>query len=154
MNVGEVSYPLTNREFNKHIASSRMSLGMFGEMLVGADCADKGYIVLFPHHPTSKYDMVVDRDGVLIRIQVKVSAKSKLSVNLGVTKKDSDYSGWNSFKAPLPKKIPKYKSGDFDYLAIVDRTARVVYYVPAEDIDFENPNFFIKSAEAERYLSF
>jgi hypothetical protein len=154
ISVGEISEPMTNREFRAHTASQRMSLGMFAELCVGMDCARRGYIVLYPHHPAPKYDMVVDTGTSLLRVQIKVASKHGLGVNLGVSNKEEDYFDWNSHQAPMPKKVSKYKSGDFDYLAIVDRDSLIVYYVPAGDIDFSKPNVYIKTDEKERYTKF
>lgn len=147
----EISMPLTNREFNKLVASTRMSLGMFSQLLTGADLSRRGYVVLYPQMPTVKYDLVFDNGRGLWRAQVKTLSEKTNQLALGTTTKDTDYFGYNAYQAPIPKKIPKYKPGDFDFLVGVDREQWKVYYIPETDLDFTKLNFTLTDERKEKY---
>jgi hypothetical protein len=45
--------------------------GNYAEMRVAADCIRRGYSVSFPFGHETRYDLIIDKSGVLLRTQVK-----------------------------------------------------------------------------------
>jgi PD-(D/E)XK endonuclease len=147
----EIHMPMSDRQFNQSIAKQRMSSGMSAEFLTVADCYERGYSVSKPLDSNSKYDLIVDRHGELLRVQVKSAAKRQLQARIGwTTYREDIYDGGGS----KPHFIQKYVAGDFDYLAIVDRVSKMVYYVPIGDLDLSKDSFTVKQVEREKYLAF
>lgn len=145
-----VAMPMDNREFNSKITKERMFLGMFAEHQVMADCYLRGYRVLSSGDGAPKYSMVVDRDGILIRLQVKaLSATGQAAVG-SIRYTENRYDG----RGRQPFIEPKYTVSDFDYLALVDRLTREVYYVPVADIDFTKAYFTLRQGEKASYSEF
>lgn len=145
-----VSMPMDNREFNSKIAKERMFLGMFAEYQASADCYFRGYRVLRSGDNGSKYDIIVDRDGTLVKLQVKaLSSTGQVAVG-SVRYSENLYDG----RGRQPFIEAKYTISDFDYLALVDRATREVFYVPVTDIDFSKAYFTLRQGERTRYASF
>lgn len=129
--------------------ASRIATGAASELLVLADLARRGYVVLTPAGGLNpRYDLVYDARGTLRRVQVKTSARDRLLVAIGQRKWRFDHS--RGVNVPYVK--PQYMPDDFDILAIVDRASGRPYYVPNEDIDFEYHEVYIKNELRERYL--
>jgi len=146
----EVAMPLTDREFNVQVASHRMSIGMASEMMCAADCFSRGYVVSKPLCGDSKYDLIVDRQGVLLRVQVKTLSHSN-QIPIGYTKYYEDTYGKGSYA----KSMPKYDGTEFDILAAVDRETKIVYYLPVEEVDFSKANVSLGlTSDRDRYRNF
>ena len=150
MQEQKISLPLDDRDFNKSVAKDRMFLGMFAEHLTAADCYRRGYRVSRPGDGSSVYDLIVDRHGLLTRLQVK-TLSSKGQVAVGYLRYSEDlYDG----KGSRQYVEPKYKSGDFDFLCFVDRDSWRVYYIPFEDIDWSKTSMSLSDEQRERYVRF
>lgn len=145
----EIVMPMDDREFRQAVASSRVSLGMFSEMTCAADCFSRGYLVSRPLADGSRYDLVVDRNGSLERVQVKTMSKTG-SVPIGILKYKHDTYG----KGVYDYTIAKYSGSEFDFLAAVDRDTKIVYYIPVVEIDFTKANVPLGKNIRERYLTF
>jgi hypothetical protein len=140
---------MTSAEFNKNIASQRMSTGMMCEAIVIADLYGRGYSVSKPFDGISKYDLIVDRNGELSKIQVKAASRHALQAAIGFTKFKINSAGMYEYYDDV-----KYGSLDFDFLAMVDRVSHIVYYVPMEDIDLTKKMVYIKANDKEKYKNF
>ena len=53
-----------------HVAE-RKRKGDLAELKVAADLLERGHAIAFPYGEDSNYDLIVDRDGCLERVQVK-----------------------------------------------------------------------------------
>lgn len=142
--------PVDDGKFRKIIGGDRRSKGAWAEAVVIADLLDKGYVPSVPSFPVA-YDLVVDRNGELLRVQVKLgSSGATMQAMLG----------WTSFKYNYaastyePVNRLKYDETSFDILAVVDRKTREVFYVPKADIDFNKTNFTFNRAKRDRYKDF
>jgi hypothetical protein len=140
---------MEDREFNVLIRNQRMATGMSSEMLCAADCFSKGYQVSKPLAGDSRYDLIIDRNGVLSRLQVKTISKSG-QIPIGQIKYKVDTYG----RGVQEIVEPKYEGSEFDYLAAVDRETKVVYYVPISDIDFSKANVPFGAKRREIYTVF
>ncbi len=90
------------------------------ELAVAADLAKRGYTVSIPIG-VAPYDLIVDRNGKLERIQVKYTAEKGPIVEAQLER-----SG-NGIRT-------RYKADEFDWLAVYAPTLNVVYYVPINEV--------------------
>ena len=104
--------------------------GSIGELRVMYEAAKRGYGVLTPHGDFAKYDLVIDRNGVLERVQVKaVTPKNGvIEVHTKSMTFDKDVGENNR------NKQVKYVDGDFDWLAVYDLANHNVYFIPAMEV--------------------
>ncbi len=142
--------PMSDREFNRKVASDRAHLGSLAEVLVAADCYRRNYDVFIPLvHVPKGYDIIVDRPSGLVKIQVKMASRN-MQVDIGwLWYKENYVDG----KIVIVERV-KYVPGDFDYLAGVDRDTSEVFYIPADDFDYTKAKFTIKKELKEKYLKF
>lgn len=141
----EIFMPMDNAAFNKMAHHNRLSRGMASEMIVAADLYERGYRVSKPLDNDQGYDFILDRDGVLDRVQVKTLSQNGSQAPIGFTKYF-----WNGVETQT-RQIPKYREGVFDILAVVDRHTKVVYYIPASEIDFSKANVKLNAEVKESH---
>jgi hypothetical protein len=85
--------------------------GSAAELYVAARLVDQGYTVLWPLMTQSRYDIVIEKDGLFQSVQVKKATASKtgeftyLQARLSTRNKNSR---------------PKYETGEFDLFAFTD----------------------------------
>ena len=104
--------------------------GSIGELRVMYEAAKRGYGVLIPHGDFAKYDLVVDRNGKLEKVQVK--SVTPVGDRLEVHTKSMSFD--KSQDTNNRSKQNKYSDGDFDWLAVYDLTNHNVYFIPAEEV--------------------
>jgi hypothetical protein len=134
---------MDNKEFYALAHQNKLSLAMFSEMTVAADLYRKGHRVSKPLDNDQKYDLVLDKGGILQRVQVKTLSQNGYQVPLGHTSyfyKDGSVD---------TKDHLKYHQGHFDVLAVVDRKTGTVYYIPSSDIDYTKANFSLAGKHAQ-----
>lgn len=104
--------------------------GDIGEALVVAEAAKRGLNPSLPLSNDLRYDMIIDRDGVLEKVQVKTTSPKdgKLSPKLDMTVYAS--AGVSNNR----NQTVKYQLGDFDWLVVVDSDSEKCYYVPANEV--------------------
>jgi PD-(D/E)XK endonuclease len=100
--------------------------GDFAELMVAADLARRGYRVAIPFGENSDYDLVVERDDQLERVQVK-STESDGRVILVSCRSHSLTNG-------KVLRTKRYTAKTIDWLAVYDRTTSRCYYVPASEL--------------------
>lgn len=137
---------MDTKEFHRFVAKGRSDLGVFSELTVAAECARIGMSVSRPLNGVQKgYDLIVDTDDGLVRVQVKTITTSG---QVGLGHFDRAYSGetgeWYA------KEVGKYDPGAFDFLAAVDRVTRAIYVVPVSDLDLSKARFTLRS-DREKY---
>ncbi len=97
--------------------------GHITEMFAAYFLANRGYNILWPLKTQSKYDLVIEYDGKLFKVQVKKATWSRagsfeyLQSRLSKDKRTSSL---------------HYKDTDVDYFLITDRNK--VWLIPYEDI--------------------
>lgn len=85
--------------------------GQAAELYVASRLGEQGYNILWPLLTQSRYDLVLEKDGMFWRIQVKKATKSKtgkfeyLQARLSTRNKNSK---------------PQYEVGEFEYFAFTD----------------------------------
>jgi PD-(D/E)XK nuclease superfamily protein len=97
--------------------------GDLAELMVATDLARKGYKIAIPFGEDWDYDLIIDRDGKLERVQVKY-AESDASVLTVRCRSASLTNG-------KVRQVKKYTAAIIDWLGVYDRTTDRCYYVPA-----------------------
>jgi hypothetical protein len=101
-------------------------LGDTAELAVALDLRRRGYRVSIPFGEDCDYDLVVDRDGVLERVQVK-HTRSDGEVVIVRCRSQSLTNG----KVRATK---RYTPETIDWLAVYDATSGRCFYVPASEL--------------------
>lgn len=92
--------------------------GITAEMIIAAEAVKRGYKVAFPFGHDWKYDLIVERNGKLERIQCKYT-QSKNGV---VAIRCASMSEWVHYK---------YKESDIDWIAAYDTQTDKCYFIPS-----------------------
>jgi Holliday junction resolvase-like predicted endonuclease len=100
--------------------------GDTAEMMVAADLVKRGYRIAFPFGEDSDYDLIVERDGVLERVQVKY-AESRDGVIIVRCRSHSLTNG-------RVRHTKRYTARMIEWLAVYDRNTDCCYYVPAAEL--------------------
>jgi hypothetical protein len=101
-------------------------LGDTAELAVALDLRRRGYRVAFPFGEDCDYDLIVDRDGALERVQVK-HTRSDGEVVIVRCRSQSLTNG----KVRATK---RYTAETIDWLAVFDATSGRCLYVPASEL--------------------
>lgn len=145
----ETAMPMDDREFYQSVGKGRVASGVSAEMYVAGALYERGYTVSKPLGGSSKYDLIVDIQGELKRVQVKSVTSKYLQVQIGWTKyRENRYDG----KGSTEYVVRKYNDADFDILAVYHRPTKTIYYVPVESLDLAKAYFQIPQSDKERYL--
>src|SRR4051794_5425188 len=101
-------------------------MGDTAELAVALDLRRRGYRVAFPYGEDCNYDLIVDRDGVLERVQVK-HTRSDGDVVIVRCRSQSLTNG----KVRATK---RYTAATVDWLAVFDATSGCCFYVPSSEL--------------------
>jgi len=124
--------------------------GVAAELWVASKLAELGYSVLWPFVTQSRYDLVIEKDGVFSKIQVKKATKSKTGKYEYL---QSRLSGKNKLTNT------PYTSKDVDYFAFTDMEK--LWLAPFNEIGHQtsvclgssNPNYKSQTLyEAAKWL--
>ena len=102
--------------------------GLTSEYLAAAWFTSKGFTVSLPLNPFAEYDLIVDKNDDLLRVQVKTiffdNNKHRYICNFALSHINSDGS----------TRIKKYDKNSFDYCAAVCREQNAIYILPIKHI--------------------
>jgi hypothetical protein len=105
---------------------TRKRKGDLAELKVACDLIRRGYGIAIPYGEDSDFDLIVCREGILERVQVKHAA-SRDGV-LGVKCRS------HSLTNGKVRTVKHYTSKMIDWIAIWDRTTDRCFYVPATEL--------------------
>lgn len=100
--------------------------GDLAELMVAADLVRQGHRIAVPWGEDSDYDLIVDRDGALERVQVKHGRSD--SARLEVSARSLSLTGGQV------RAVKRYTAATIDWLAVYDATTGRCYYVPAAEL--------------------
>jgi len=100
---------------------NRQVKGDHAELRVQSLLKRYGWHVLVPHSEANKYDVVAERDGEFVRIQVKSSVYDGTSVTFRCYSSNTDKSGNNRVD---------YTSNDIDGFAVYNAATDAAFWVP------------------------
>ncbi len=95
------------------------SKGDIGQTIVMAQIMLMGHKVALPVGEDWRYDLIVLKDGKLLRVQCKYVTSDGNSILVPCR----SCNNW---------KVYRYTDQDFDYLAVYDKTTDQCYYVPSK----------------------
>ena len=95
--------------------------GSIAELAVAARLMRDGWRVLLPYGENTRYDLVAERKGRFVRIQVKyvTPKEGKLTVNCRSS------NNWS---------VLPYTAAEIDAIAVYEAGSGAIYYVPVGDI--------------------
>ena len=96
--------------------------GSIGELCVAASILQAGWSVLFPFGENQPYDLVAEKDGKFLRIQVKYTTPQNgvLTVNCRSS------NNWS---------ITPYTVNDFEIIAAYNPSERISYFIPVSMVN-------------------
>jgi hypothetical protein len=100
--------------------------GDLAELKVAADLVAKGYRVAIPFGEDCDYDLIVERDGQLERVQVKYSTPKR-----GVLAVKCQSHSLTNGKV---RRTKQYTPANVDWIAVYDPVASRCYYVPSAEL--------------------
>ena len=101
--------------------------GDFAELKVACDLRSRGYLVAIPFGEEAPYDIVIDREGRLERVQVKYAdRKENGSVQVQC------YS--QTVIGGKVRSVTPYTADTIDWLALYEATDDRCYYIPAVEL--------------------
>ena len=95
--------------------------GDIGELIVAQHLLEQGWHVAFPFGENLKYDLIVEKNNIFKRVQVKAVIPKNGVLNINCRSSNN----WS---------VVSYTPEDFEVLAAVDLVARKVYFVPSTKI--------------------
>lgn len=95
-----------------------MDKGSYAELKVLTDLAGKGFIVSVPYGHNHRYDLIVDINGSLKRIQIKYTKSNGETIHVRCRS-----------LCAAAKYNYKYTSKDIDYIAVYDETINKCFYI-------------------------
>jgi hypothetical protein len=107
-------------------ALSTKALGDRAELEVAADLARHGWLVAFPYGEDCDYDLILDRGGVLERVQVKYAESAGIRLIVRCRS--------HSLTNGKVKRIKRYTAAMIDWLAVHDGTTGRNFYIPASEL--------------------
>lgn len=105
---------------------TRKQKGDLAELKVACDLRRRGYGLAIPFGEESDYDLVIDREGTLERVQVKYVESDEKIVLVSCRS--------NSLTNGKVRRVKRYTNATIDWLAVYDRTTDACYYVPASKL--------------------
>ena len=97
------------------------TIGDIAELKAAAHLAELGYFISRPLTDNAPYDLIVDIEGQLLKVQVKSRALVKGAVSVGLTRR--------SHKSRLA-----YGEGDFDIMALYCSTTDAFAFIPWKEM--------------------
>ena len=95
--------------------------GSIAELRVASHLVANGWRVLFPYGENNRYDLVAEKSGVFIRIQVKYVTPK----NGGLDINCSSSNNWS---------VLPYSSTEIDYLAVFNSSDDEIYFIHVNQI--------------------
>jgi hypothetical protein len=100
-------------------------IGDIAETKVLAELIEQGYAVSIPYGDNQRYDLLVDDDGEIHRVQVKNGAMEDGCVRFECKTAYTDHNG--------ERKYHSYDSSEIDAYAVWSSEQQSVYWIPIED---------------------
>jgi PD-(D/E)XK endonuclease len=97
--------------------------GDLAELMVAADLRRRGFKLAFPYGEDWDYDLIIEREGRLERVQVKYTTSDGATVVV----RPRSFSLTNG----KVRSVKHYTVDNIDWLAVYDVTSDRCYYIPA-----------------------
>ncbi len=102
------------------------AIGDMAELAIAADLSARGYRILFPFGEDCDYDLAIERDEELERVQVKYVFSDGKIVQARC------YS--QSLTMGVVRRTKRYTAAMIEWLAVFDGNTRRCFYIPAAEL--------------------
>src|SRR3989338_8980659 len=92
--------------------------GDIGELIAAQEFFRRGWHVAFPYGENAKYDLIIEKDGICKRVQVKAVYPKNGVLHVNCRSSNN----WS---------VKSYSSKDIDLLVAVDLESNKVYFIPS-----------------------
>lgn len=106
--------------------ADRKAKGDLAELKIAADLAEKGYGVALPFGEDNDFDLILVREGVLERVQVRYTESNGEVIVVKC------YS--HSLTQGKVRRTKRYTHETIDWLAVFDSTSGACLYIPAKQL--------------------
>jgi hypothetical protein len=100
--------------------------GDLAELMVAADLRRRGFKLAFPYGEDWDYDLIIEREGRLERVQVKYTRSDGATILVRARS--------HSLTNGKVRATKYYTAATIDWLAVYDATSGRCYYVPAAEL--------------------
>lgn len=100
--------------------------GDIAELAIAFEAVKLGYSVSFPYGHNNRYDLIVDRNEKLERVQVKYVNSDGITIKISCR-------SVNKENGKLVKH--KYTKNDIEWLAVFDSFDNTCYFIPSEELN-------------------
>jgi hypothetical protein len=100
--------------------------GDLAELMVAADLRRRGFKLAFPYGEDWDYDLIIERDGCLERVQVKHAKSDGATIVVNARSL--------SLTNGKVRSVKHYTAEIIDWLAVYDPTSDCCYYIPAAEL--------------------
>ena len=113
---------------------SKKTKGVIAELAVAKRFMQDGYKVLFPYGENHQYDLVAEKAGRFIRVQVKYATPRKGALEINCRSSNN----WS---------VLHYTQKDIDLIAAYNASNERIYFIPVKEI---NHSLFILRLEPSK----
>ena len=130
--VVEGSSPFPSSTFIYYM--HKKTKGYIAEMAVASRFLRMGWRVLFPFGENNRYDLVAEKDGEFVRIQVKYVTPRNGALDINCRSSNN----WS---------VDKYTTKQIDTIAVYDSKNCNIYFVPSARLNSSRIKLRIKAAK-------
>lgn len=99
--------------------------GSISELKFAAKFIEMGYNILFPYGENQRYDLVIEKNNVFKRIQIKTASVEKVFIRFSIRSRDRKTNST----------ISKNYNGEVDYFAVFSPELEKYYLIPIEIVE-------------------
>ena len=96
--------------------------GYIAEMIVASRLMEDGWHILFPVGENIRYDLVAEKEGKFLRVQVKYATPKGGVLNVNCRSSNN----WS---------VLHYSEKEIDLIAVYNANDREIYYIPVSEIN-------------------
>lgn len=108
--------------------------GVIGELAVAAHLAREGWQVLFPYGENCRYDLVIERNGIFKRVQVKYSTPKNGALRINCRSSNN----WS---------VLPYTAEQIDMYAVYDSEHKDIFFIPIQETNTSVMNLRIAESK-------
>ena len=102
--------------------TQKKQLAKEGELRFAAEFLRKGWQIFLPYGEDSPIDLLIEKDGIFKRVQVKSTSSIKGAIHCRIKSSNN----WQ---------VKKYSKKEIDFFAIYDYSNKKGYLIPIEDFE-------------------
>ena len=108
--------------------------GKIAELMVGARLMELGWTILNPICENTRYDLVAEKDGKFIRVQIKYVTPNRNILHINCKSSNN----WS---------VLTYTPKEIDMLAAYDSLSKKIYFIPAAKLNTSSIKIRLKPSK-------